>query len=162
MNASRDYSDIAARVASTRDRAAALRSTVDALWDALSRADVSWLGFYLHDGGDELVLGPSRDKPACSPIGMHGACGQSLRARCPLVVRDVRSLGEGYIACDPRDLSELVLPVFDGSGRCFGVLDLDSFSVGAFDERDVPGLRSVLSAAGLALPTDPLGPIRAL
>ncbi len=122
---------------------------VDALWDALHSTGVSWVGFYLHEDGDELILGPRRDKPACSPIGLHGACGQTFTRRMPLVVRDVADLGEGYIACDPRDQSEVVLPVFSESGTCWGVLDLDSYHVGAFDERDVDGLHDVLVAAGL-------------
>ncbi|MFH0981341.1 MAG: GAF domain-containing protein [Planctomycetota bacterium] len=106
-------------------------------------------GFYLHEGGDELVLGPRRDQPACSPIGLYGACGQAFRRQKPLVVRDVRDLGADYIACDPRDQSEVVIPLFDAGGRCWGVLDLDSHNVGAFDDRDVVGLTQVLRAAGL-------------
>lgn len=138
-----------------------MAAVVDALWDALSTRGVSWVGFYLHDGGDELTLGPSRNKPACSPIGLHGACGRALRERRPLIVGDVRRLGANYIACDPRDLSEVVVPVFDASGRPVGVLDLDSFDAEAFDETDVAGLRAALRAAGLAREADPLGaPLR--
>ena len=58
-------------------------------------------------------------------------------------------LGENYIACDPRDRSEVVLPLFDGAGSCWGVLDLDSYEFSAFDEADVEGLQDVLRAAGL-------------
>ena len=122
---------------------------VGALWDVLHPTGVSWVGFYLHEDGDELILGPRRDKPACSPIGLHGACGQTFTHRMPLVVRDVADLGEGYIACDPRDRSEVVLPLFSDTGTCWGVLDLDSHQVGAFDETDVAGLFDVLVAAGL-------------
>ena len=64
---------------------------------------------------------------------MHGACGQAFRSGKPLVVRDVRSLGEGYVACDPRDLSEVVIPVFNADGTPWGVLDADSFDTAAFD-----------------------------
>ncbi len=134
----------------TADRAARMRAVVDALWQALRDKGVSWVGFYLHEAGDELVLGPLRDKPACSPIGLHGACGQAFRSRQPLVVRDVAELGANYVACDPRDRSEVVIPLFDPDGRCWGVLDVDSFEVGAFDDRDVDGLRAVLERAGLS------------
>ena len=37
---------------------------------------VSWVGFYFLGEG-EMTLGPRRDKPACSPIGLHGACGRA-------------------------------------------------------------------------------------
>ena len=39
--------------------------------------------------------------------------------------------------------------LFDDSGSCWGVLDLDSHEVGAFDDTDVEGLQSVMRAAGL-------------
>jgi putative methionine-R-sulfoxide reductase with GAF domain len=135
------------------DRDARMRGVVDALWERLSVRGVSWLGFYLiaHDAGrgDEMVLGARRDKPACSPIGMHGACGRSYLSRRPLVVSDVARLGAGYIACDPRDRSEVVLPLFNADESCWGVFDVDSFDVGAFDESDVTGLQAVMEAAGL-------------
>ena len=126
-----------------------MQVVVDALWDVLHPSGASWVGFYIHEGGDELILGPRRDKPACSPIGMHGACGQSFLSREPLIVRDVADLGENYVACDPRDTSEVVLPLFGETGECWGVLDIDSHDVGAFDETDVEGLTKVLTAAGL-------------
>jgi putative methionine-R-sulfoxide reductase with GAF domain len=130
-----------------------MQAVANALWDALRDLDVSWVGFYLDrpDAADDrrLELGPHRDRPACSPIGLHGACGQALRSRRPLIVDDVADLGEGYVACDPRDRSEIVIPLLDEAGECWGVLDLDSWSVGAFDSADEVGLLEVLRAAGL-------------
>lgn len=146
----RNYEAIAARLTPAGDRTSRMRAVVDALWEALRDKGVSWVGFYLHEGGDELVLGPLRDKPACSPIGLHGACGQAFRSGTSLVVHDVAELGANYVACDPRDRSEVVIPLFEPDGTCWGVLDVDSFDVGAFDERDVEGLRAVLAGAGLA------------
>lgn len=131
------------------DRRQRMQALVDALWDSLSTCGVSWVGFYLHEGQEELVLGPSRNKPACSPIGLHGACGRAFRERRPLVVRDVADLGESYVACDPRDRSELVIPLLERDGACWGVLDLDSFDVGAFDQADVDGLIALLCASEL-------------
>lgn len=145
----RPYPQIAGTIKPEGDRSARMQAVVDVLWEGLKDSGVSWVGFYVHEGGDELVLGPRRNKPACSPIGLHGACGQAFTRREPLVVRDVRALGENYIACDPRDRSEVVLPLIDARGTCWGVLDLDSHEVGAFDEGDVRGLRQVLTAAGL-------------
>lgn len=131
------------------DRTARMKSVVDALWEALHPTGVSWVGFYVHEGRDDLILGPHCDKPACSPILLHGACGQSFTSQSPLVVRDVAQLGDNYIACDASDRSEVVVPLFDASGGCWGVLDLDSYEVGSFDETDVEGLQSVLRATGL-------------
>lgn len=151
----RNYDAIARTVSqSLPDRSAVeerMRRVADVLWDTLSPTGVSWVGFYLPNDSNELVLGPSRDKPACSPIGMHGACGQVFTSGNPLVVRDVRDLGESYVACDPRDQSEVVLPLFDADGRTYAVLDLDSFDIGAFGEDDARGLNAVLRSAGLTL-----------
>jgi putative methionine-R-sulfoxide reductase with GAF domain len=146
---SREYAGVVARVSATGDRESRMRAVVDGLWDALKDTGVSWVGFYVHAGGDELVLGPMRDKPACSPIGLRGACGQVFTTRRPLVVRDVKDLGESYIACDPRDRSEVVVPLLESDGTCWGVLDLDSHEAGSFSDDDVVGLLMVLRATGL-------------
>jgi putative methionine-R-sulfoxide reductase with GAF domain len=121
---------------------------VDVLWDGLHDRGVSWVGFYLPaPDARSLNLGPHRDKPACSPIGLNGVCGWCLINQRARVVRDVRTLGGDYVACDPRDRSEVVVPVFDEAGRVRAVLDLDSFEVGAFDDSDVAGLKRILAAS---------------
>ncbi|MFQ5423471.1 MAG: GAF domain-containing protein [Phycisphaerae bacterium] len=145
----RPYAQIESSVRPERNRVVQMQSVVDLLWAALKDTDVSWVGFYLHEGGDELILGPCRDTPACSPIGLHGVCGRSFRDGKAVIVDDVAKLGDGYIACDPRDRSEVVIPLFEPDGRCWGVLDLDSRRVGAFDQQDLAGLTPVLRAAGL-------------
>lgn len=147
----RTYDQILVPTPAEADRTARMTAVVDALWSALRETGVSWVGLYLHEGGDELVLGPRQPKAACSPIGLHGACGRAFTSKKSLVVRDVGELGEDYIACDPRDRSEVVIPLFDSVGRCWGVLDLDSHEIGAFDESDVAGLAGVLCAAGLTI-----------
>ncbi len=147
----RDYESIAATLSDEGSIDQRMRIAADILWDKLSPTGVSWVGFYLPNDSGELILGPSRNKPACSPIGLHGACGQVFTSGQPLVVRDVRELGESYVACDPRDQSEVVLPLIDSDGRTYAVLDLDSFDIGAFDEGDVRGLNTVLRSAGLTL-----------
>ena len=145
----RDYDGIARLTAPAGDRRQRMRAVVDVLWHALHTTRVSWVGFYVHEGGDELVLAARRPKPACSPIGLHGACGQAFRSRRPLVVRDVRELGDQYVACAPRDQSEVVVPLLNPDGSCWGVLDLDSHDVGSFSQADVDGLLAVLRAADL-------------
>jgi len=154
----RDYQAVIERVreAAAGDEESRMTAVVDALWDAFADQGVSWVGFYVEDqsAGDDarLVLGPRRDKPACSPIGLHGVCGAAHRTGEVQIVRDVADLGEAYVACDPRDRSEIVVPILnkggdeDGSARA--VLDLDSFEVGAFDGSDAEGLAATLEAAG--------------
>lgn len=145
----RDYEQLLPRIRPGRPRDAAMQTVVDVIWDSLQATGISWIGFYLHQGNDELILGPRRDKPACSPIGLHGACGRAFLTKLPLIVRDVAELGPNYIACDPRDRSEVVLPCIDQGGQCWGVLDADSHDLAAFDEHDVKGLSIILRAAGL-------------
>ena len=149
----RDYEIIAHRITPQPDRAETMRLLVDRLWEALSSQGVSWVGFYTKDpNGDQMLLGPHRDKPACSPIGLRGVCGQSCVRIEPIIVRDVAELGSNYIACDSDDRSEVVVPLLESDGTCWGVLDLDSLEVGAFDDRDVEGLSRVLAAAGIRVP----------
>ena len=145
----REYDEIAAMLSAVGGREQRMRAVVDALWEGLMGTGVSWVGFYLPEGADQLVLGPRRDKPACSPIGLHGVCGAAYRTGRPQIVADVKALGENYVACDPRDRSEVVVPLLDAAGKCTAVLDLDSHEVGSFDESDVEGLKAVLRAAGL-------------
>jgi putative methionine-R-sulfoxide reductase with GAF domain len=146
----RDYALIAGRVTANGTSEERMRCAADALWAGLRNAGVSWLGFYVQDSNPEqLILGPCCDKPACSPIGLHGVCGQALLTGQSRIVRDVTELGPDYIACDPRDRSEIVVPLRDETGTVSAVLDVDSWEVGAFDERDDVGLRRVLQAAGL-------------
>lgn len=161
--------------ASLRDRAEALARLApearlqplsDLLWDALSPRGLSWGGFYLIDASVPLdrlrregamLLAARRDKPACSPIGLHGVCGQGFLEEATRLVEDVALLGAGYIACDPRDRSELVLPIYR-NGVCWGVLDLDSHEVACFGATDIRGLEKVLRAAELL---DRSPPVRA-
>ncbi len=135
------------------DRLRRMRDAADTLWRFLRDHAVSWVGFYtLSESGDELVLGPCRDKPACNPISLRGACGQAVLKKRPLIVNDVRNLGPNYVSCDPRDLSELVIPLFDENGRCYGVLDLDSFERSAFGEHDMVQLRRLMESTGISWP----------
>ncbi len=145
----RPYDTISQKAEARGDRQQRMRQVVDLLWDTLEATGVSWVGFYLPDGEDQLVLGPMRNKPACSPIGLHGACGQCYLQGKAIIVDDVANLGENYIACDPRDRSEVVVPLFDEQGKCWAVLDVDSHETGAFIEEDAEGLISVLRAAAL-------------
>ena len=149
----RDYDRVVERLPSpSGSREDRMQVVVDALWDELKDRNCSWVGFYVKNpDGDGLVLGPRRDKPACSPISMFGACGRAFMSRKSLVVTDVNNLRAGYIACDPRDRSECVIPVFESYDQPYGVLDLDSYETHAFKRDDVFGLQKVLLHAGLTV-----------
>ncbi|MGR5195396.1 GAF domain-containing protein [Vibrio rotiferianus] len=100
--------------------------------------DLNWAGFYLTQG-NELVLGPFQGKPACVriPIG-RGVCGTAAQTNSVQRVYDVHEF-EGHIACDAASNSEIVLP-FTINGVVAGVLDIDSPSIGRFNEIDEQGL----------------------
>ena len=154
--AHRPWSDIGrnlgARLRGAHTLAERMHAFIGAAWPLLQPTGVSWMGFYERDPAnpDQLVLAAREPKPACSPIGLHGACGQSLLAARPLVVRDVADLGAGYIACDPSDRSEVVVPCLRADGSAWGVLDLDSHHVGCFSESDAQALAEILRQAALS------------
>ncbi|MSR17858.1 MAG: hypothetical protein EXS00_01610 [Phycisphaerales bacterium] len=137
-----------------------MANLVDLVWEQCAGNGLSWVGFYLPQrtsGPDcdsqptlaSLVLGPRRDKAACSPIGLHGACGRCLLTAQIILIPDVSALADQYIACDPLDRSELVLPCRDRFGAVTAVLDLDSHSLGAFDQSDSVHLAAALRVVGL-------------
>lgn len=127
------------------DRGRIMQHIIDALWDNFGGNAYSWCGFYVPTpDGKQLVLGPARDKPACSPIGIHGVCGKALTSGVSQVVPDVKALGDAHIECDPKNRSEIAVPVFGADGKPFAVLDVDSYEPGAFDELDQRWLERIL------------------
>lgn len=157
MPVAREYTHILSQTRPIPDRSAAMAHLVDLLWREFgeddptkpTRGHISWVGFYeIEPGEEEMALVCREPKPACSPIGLHGMCGRGWKERRSYVVRDVAVLGDGYVACDPRDRSELVVPMIVG-GECWGVLDVDSYDVGAFAERDAQNMGEVCRLMGL-------------
>lgn len=123
-----------------------MREIVDALWDEFAGEPYSWVGFYLPGPeGRELVLGPHRDKPACSPLPLHGVCGRVFKSGQGMLVPDVKALGDAHVECDPRNLSEVCVPALDKDGKVLAVLDADSDKPAAFDEMDQRWLERILS-----------------
>jgi L-methionine (R)-S-oxide reductase len=105
--------------------------------------DVNWAGFYLLKD-NELVLGPFQGKPACIRIPMgKGVCGTAAQRGEIQLIEDVHAFS-GHIACDAESNSEVVLPFYQ-NGVLLGVLDVDSPSIGRFDQDDVDGLSSVVN-----------------
>jgi len=109
------------------------------LFEALP--DVNWVGFYFLRK-DELVVGPFQGKPACVriPLG-RGVCGTAAANRKTIVVRDVHEF-PGHIACDAASQSEIVVPLLK-TDVLLGVLDIDSPSVGRFDDADRRGIERI-------------------
>ena len=106
------------------------------LWQELS--DINWAGFYKMEDGI-LVLGPFQGKPACIeiPVG-RGVCGTAVAQDKTQLVYDVHQF-PGHIACDCASNSEIVVPIHVRD-EIWGVLDIDSPTVGRFTEEDRTGL----------------------
>ena len=106
------------------------------LWAALP--DINWCGFYkLVDG--QLVLYPFQGKTACVRIQIgKGVCGTAVAEDKTQLVPDVHKF-PGHIACDSASNSEIVVPIHV-NGQVWGVLDIDSPSIGRFTEADKEGL----------------------
>ena len=110
------------------------------LWQEMP--DINWVGFYkMTDGA--LVLGPFQGKPACIriPVG-RGVCGTAVKEDKVQLVYNVHDF-PGHIACDCASNSEIVLPIHVG-GEIWGVLDIDSPSIGRFTEADRVGLEKIV------------------
>lgn len=107
--------------------------------------DFFWVGFYLVDKPDELVLGPFQGPIACTRIKKgKGVCGTAWQEAKTIIVPDVDKF-PGHIACASESKSEIVVPFFDKAGNCLGVLDVDQDHYDAFDETDKEYLEQLLS-----------------
>lgn len=102
-----------------------------------------WTGFYLLDKG-ELIVGPYQGSLACIKLKKDtGVCWAGINRGETVIVPDVHAF-PGHIACDSRSRSEIVVPLRDGSGEIFGVLDVDSKDIGSFDEVDGEWLEKIV------------------
>jgi putative methionine-R-sulfoxide reductase with GAF domain len=150
----RDYLPVARALNNVcGDRHRRMGEVCDVFWRFFKDHGVSWVGFYEKDPeNDQMILGPSRNKPACSPIELRGACGMCWSKKRPIIVNDVHNLGSNYIACDPKDRSEIVVPLFNDDGSCYGVLDIDSHDRNAFYEHDLIELRKLMESTAISWP----------
>ena len=141
MKTNVDYELLAAQLRALTDdvpyEIANLSNASALLWEQLS--DMNWAGFYKMEGGI-LVLYPFQGKPACIriPVG-RGVCGTAVAKDEVQLVYDVHQF-PGHIACDCASNSEIVLPIHV-NGEIWGVLDIDSPSIGRFTEEDRDGLQ---------------------
>jgi L-methionine (R)-S-oxide reductase len=80
-----------------------------------------------------------------------GVCGAAAVRQETIIVPDVEQF-DGHIVCDVAARSEIVVPLLNW-GKLLGVIDIDSASLGRFDEDDQEGLESVASAFLASQPT---------
>ena len=130
-------SDIALLIQDEHDEISVLANVSAALKEAFG---FFWVGFYLvkeKEGCEpQLYLGPFQGPTACYRIRFgKGVCGSAWQQRQSLVVLDVEKF-PGNIACSSLSRSEIVVPVYTKDGRVAGVLDIDSTSLGTFDDTD--------------------------
>jgi GAF domain-containing protein len=103
-----------------------------------------WTGFYRLVAPSLLRVGPYQGTLGCLEIAVgQGVCGTAAKERRTIIVPDVTAF-PGHITCDARSRSEIVVPVFAPSGTLTAVLDIDSDTVGTFDDVDQTGLERVV------------------
>lgn len=117
---------------------------VGGLIEELERSDdrFDWVGVYWVDGS-HLVLGPFVGAPTeHTRIEIpNGVCGSVAATGVTEVVPDVRAR-PGHIACDLKTRAEVVVPIF-ADGEVIGVLDVDSNTLGAFDDATVRTIEDI-------------------
>ncbi len=102
-----------------------------------------WIGFYLTDTPEELVLGPFQGPLACTRIAKgKGVCGTAWQQAATIVVPDVDQF-PGHIACSSLSRSEIVVPLLV-NGEVAAVLDADSEAYNTFDDTDAHFLEMLL------------------
>lgn len=105
----------------------------------------NWTGFYRVTAPELLKIGPYQGGHGCLVIPFaKGVCGAAARTGQVQLVPDVDAF-PGHIACASSTRSELVLPVFDGSGAVIGVFDIDSDLPDAFTQQDAEALAAILT-----------------
>ena len=143
-----NYEDLSKTIASLcageDDVIALMASVVCELHHSDDRFD--WTGFYRVTGPEMLKIGPYQGGHGCLQIPFsRGVCGAAARLKTTQLVPDVEAF-EGHIACASSTRSELVLPVFNGTGDVIAVLDIDSDQPDAFSQEDAQALEAILAS----------------
>ena len=101
-----------------------------------------WTGFYRVEGS-ELLLGPFQGPIACTRIQYgRGVCGTAWKEGKTIIGPDVEQF-PGHIACSSESRSEIVVPI-RRDAEIIAVLDIDSRSIGTFDETDREYLEQIV------------------
>ncbi len=107
-----------------------------------------WTGFYRAVRDDHLIVGPYQGPHGCLHIDFdRGVCGAAARSRETQLWPDV-SQAPDHIACQSSTQSEIVVPVLTPDDRLLAVLDVDSDTIGAFDETDQEHLEALCHSLG--------------
>lgn len=139
-----NYETVASQLAALTEgvpyEIANLSNAAALLWQSMP--DINWVGFYkITDGA--LVLHPFQGRPACIRIQVgKGVCGTAVAEDRVQLVENVHDF-PGHIACDSASNSEIVLPIHK-NGTIWGVLDIDSPTVGRFTGKDREGLLKIV------------------
>jgi len=144
------YATVAEEIASVLDGEPNLTARMATVASMLAASFESffWTGFYVVDPEKEreLVVGPYQGTLGCLRIAFgRGVCGAAAATGQTQIVPDVHAF-PGHIACDSQSASEIVVPVFDNSGRLIAVFDVDATTPAAFDEVDAEWLEAILKA----------------
>lgn len=141
-----DYPTLAKTVASLTEGETDAVALMATLACEVHHADdrFDWTGFYRVVGPELLKIGPYQGGHGCLVIPFaRGVCGAAAREQAVQLVPDVDAF-PGHIACASSTRSELVLPVFDGTGALIAVFDIDSDQPDAFTETDAEALTAIL------------------
>ena len=134
---------IGAAVAGESDAVAVMATLACLFWQTL--VQTNWCGFYRRVGERELAVGPYQGNMGCLRIPFDkGVCGACARDEILQLVPDTQAF-PGHIACDEATRSELVLPIFDSSGRLRGVFDLDCPNLNGFSQAEAERLQGFLN-----------------
>jgi GAF domain-containing protein len=107
-----------------------------------------WTGFYRAVSDDALLVGPYQGPHGCLHIDFdRGICGAAARTRETQLWPDI-SEAPDHIACQSSTQSEIVVPVITPDGALLAVLDVDSDSLGAFDDTDREHLEALCRDLG--------------
>lgn len=109
---------------------------------------INWAGFYRVVAPGLLKVGPYQGSHGCLTIPFdRGVCGRAAREQRSIRVPDVREVSD-HIACSSSTLSELVVPIFDGSGQVRAVLDLDADVLDHFSLEDQRAMEALAQWLG--------------
>jgi L-methionine (R)-S-oxide reductase len=123
------------------DEVAVMATLVCELHHHLEHFD--WTGFYRVVAPGVLKIGPYQGSHGCLTIPFErGVCGKCAREAVTQIVPDVTKVAH-HIACASSTRSEIAVPVLDRSGQVRAVLDVDSDTLGAFDQTDARYLEEV-------------------
>lgn len=144
-----NYAELTKTIAALTEGEADVVSLMATVACELHHADdrFDWTGFYRVVAPELLKIGPYQGGHGCLVIPFaRGVCGAAARTGLTQLVDDVDAF-PGHIACATSTRSEIVLPVWNGSGELLGVLDIDSNQPAAFDQADVDALEGILRLA---------------